>query len=257
MEWRGVQACVRGRSHERDGTGCDDRALVRRLGDITAVALADGCGSARVGGLAARVAVDGALSAVHRHREEDLLTIGTHAVNLAAEAVRELAHDLEQDLSACSTTLMLAIARGTQLAIVHVGDGVVVGRRSSGWTTLSAPIGGEHANETFVVSDPAVLQHARIQLLDDVTACALLTDGSASSLWERASGRAAPALEKVVRALDEDDEAHVEDALRLQLCPELRKRTMDDCGIAVLASSAPIRSIDLGVSVPLCGFRAT
>jgi hypothetical protein len=236
--WRAVHACIRGRGHERDGSGCDDRALVKRTGGLTVAALADGCSSARLGGLAARVAVERAVASIddeHTNRDRDLVELTVALVRAAAYAVVELAEDLEVARSDVSTTLMVAVARGQELAVVHVGDGVVVGRRDGTWSVLSSPLGGEHANETFVLADPAFLEHARVSRFADVTACALLTDGAAASLWERSSNRVAAALDKVARALEDRVETEVEAALRTGLCPELRRRTTDDCGLSLLA----------------------
>ncbi|GAB4200651.1 MAG: hypothetical protein OHK0013_11890 [Sandaracinaceae bacterium] len=244
--WSGAQVCVRGRAHELDGSGCDDRARIARSDGLAVAALADGCGSARLGGLGARWAVEEACAAVLRTSRVDLVEVAKDAVRAASEYVRAQAADLELHTSDCTSTLTLAIARGDELVLAHVGDGVIVGRDLEGWRVLSHPLGGEHANETFVLTDPMVLEHARIQRLVGVTACALLTDGAASSLWERRSDRVAPALEKVARALGCTPEHEVERALRTGLGAQLRARTTDDCGLVVLAThvdvSTPVRS---------------
>jgi hypothetical protein len=234
--WRAVHGCVRGRGHDRDGVGCDDRSAMASFDPFVAIALADGLGSARVGGLAARWAVEAALAALEMHpRPLRIDAIARRSLEAARDAVLALARELEVDERECGTTLMLAIARERQVAVAHVGDGVVVARAAAGWHVLSTPLGGEHANETRVLAAADALEHARILVRDNLSACALLTDGAAASLWERSTGRVAPALERMTRALRTMEPADVEQALRGRLCAQLRERTLDDCGVALLA----------------------
>ncbi len=228
-----MHACARGRGHRRDGSPCEDRAGDAQHGDITVIALADGCGSSRVGGLAARVAVEAVLAEEHlRVDDVSLEALARRLLQAAYEAVRDLARDLEVGTSDSSTTMMVALARGTDVVIAHVGDGVILGRAGDAWRVLSAPMNGEHANETHVLSSPRFMATARIERFEDVTACVLLTDGAASALWERATGRVASALDKLCGALETRPRVEVERWLRDELMPRLTTQTLDDCGLA-------------------------
>lgn len=231
--WTGVVSCTRGRGHRRDGTGCDDRGGWRTVDDTTAVALADGCGSSRLGGIAARVAVDAVLSTLDAGPGASLEELAEQMVTAAHESVCELAADLELGPSDCATTLMVAVLRRGDLALAHVGDGVIAGRRRNAWSLLSAPTNGEHANETPVLSSPAFRETLHRARVEGVSACVLLTDGAAVSLFERGTGRVAPAVEKVAHALKTRPRDEVEGWLSNELAPRLTSRTLDDCGLAL------------------------
>lgn len=235
MRWHAIQACVVGRGHERDGSFCEDWAEVREAGELVAVALADGCGSARLGGMGARIAVRAALDSLKgAGSERDLLGATRESVATAAAAVHALAAEFLQEIHHCSSTLMLVVARSDEVVTASIGDGAIVGRRDGNWEVLAGPMGGEFANETVVLTDPNVLTLARIERHTGVTACALLTDGAATSILQRATGRIAPALQKICSAFDVAESDDVERALRDQLCRQLRARTLDDCGIALM-----------------------
>ncbi|MES2900315.1 MAG: PP2C family serine/threonine-protein phosphatase [Pseudomonadota bacterium] len=126
-----------------------------------------------------------------------------HAVKTIAEATR--AHtELQATAKDFSTTALIAIARrfpfGTLCAAYWVGDGAVgIYRKDKGVTLLGTVDSGEFAGQTrFLdageVSAEALLRRTRFDLVDDMTALILMTDG-VSDAWfntEASLERAAP-----------------------------------------------------------------
>jgi hypothetical protein len=166
-----------------------------RAGGALLLAVADGSGSARLGRLGARRAVDAALGAMRCH-----LMPWSHPSELQelpSEHWRTLAHRLlrwvrfvvvraaaevgaHREDVAC--TLTLVYATPARVLVAQIGDGRCAAMRPDGsWHALTIPQRGEHAGETqFLTSpwwrrDPALVEIGIME--GTVDALAILTDG--------------------------------------------------------------------------------
>ncbi len=122
-------------------------------------------------------------------RNELFTTLGYaahHAMRALTEATRAHA-DVIASLKELSTTLLIGLARkvGTQwfCAAYWVGDGAIaVYRRNQSVLLLGTPDSGEFSGQTHFldasqVTQEALLRRLRFELVDDMTAFLLMTDG--------------------------------------------------------------------------------
>jgi hypothetical protein len=181
--WRIAAASVVGSGHRRLGSECQDAHGYRRLpDDALALAVADGAGSARLGGQGAALAVQVMLrtieeAAVPLGDGEALARLGFARVLEAMEA-EAAAHGVA--VRELSTTLVAAIVTENAAVIGHIGDGAAVGAREPhAFVTLSLPQNdGEYANETVFLTSAAALAGAHfLRIPGRLVQLALFSDG--------------------------------------------------------------------------------
>lgn len=233
-------AAVVGRSHESAGVACQDAVAGRRAGGVVAIALADGAGSARHSGRGAQTAVSTALDLVTGSFDslyDDSVDAGREKiVGAVVASVTEDARALGASVSDFASTLLFVAVKGERYLAAHLGDGVIVAERSGERTVLSHPQRGEHVNETVFVTS----RGAAAQLLLDrgtlgaVSAFAVMSDGSAESLYMRRDRTTAAAITSMWSWLDGHPPSKVSAALASNLRDHLRLFTGDDCSLALL-----------------------
>jgi serine/threonine protein phosphatase PrpC len=240
--WLAAGATATGRSHEAAGIPCQDAFASRRSGEATAVALADGAGSCPLSHFGAQAATKAAARYAARHFEE-LWTMpepeaAEHLLRCALRSLQGLpAKHPGSTLTDFSSTLLLVVCSGSRSLAANLGDGVVAMRDSSGtWSALLPPERGQYANETFFLTGNNAFPHFRLAKVEQTgSAFILMTDGAADSLYERSTGRIAPAAESFVGWLQAHPPRTAQRALHNTLSTTLRSRTHDDCGVGVFA----------------------
>ena len=161
--WRVVGASITGSSHQRFGEPCQD-AAGWALGPERSliVAVADGAGSAKLGGEGARLAISTAIDHLTGRRslgsgeshEKDLIA----ALERARSALASEAEDRGVDIRELATTLILLQATHDSVTALQVGDGsAVIEDNQNGITGLTKPQVGEYVNETiFITAEDAM-----------------------------------------------------------------------------------------------------
>lgn len=238
---------ARGRGHALVGMPVQDRTAYLSRGGVQAICLSDGAGSASHSEFGAQaLAVEGCELLVSRFLDFVASNDGP-AVKL--EIVRHLVGKLEavaerigvtaKDLAA--TFLAVAVHRDTFL-VVHVGDGVVGYVKDGQPHVISRPDNSEFANQTTFLNSESAAVGMRILRggLDGVSGFVLMSDGTASSLFNFRSQELAPACKKLVEQVGSAptfkvrNPAHKKRMRRL-VDTRLRHATKDDCSIGILA----------------------
>ncbi len=242
-EWRAMGAVAAGRSHEAAGTPCQDAfdSCTRWRKSNVAMALADGAGSRPLSHLGAQ-AVTNKLCRYAAHNFDSLwkssdAEIARRLLACAQRVLEKLSarHDGSRpDDFAC--TFMLVACSGERALTANLGDGVVAMRTPTGtWSALLPPQRGEHANETHFLTSPNTMEHFRIAKTENTgSAFLIMTDGAADSLYERSTGRIAPAAESFVGWFQNHPRKTAQQALQNTISTTLRSRTHDDCGVGVI-----------------------
>lgn len=242
-------ACGRavGRSHTATVTPCQDYVAARSTQGVGCLALADGAGSRSHSEIGAQEAVKATLRVLNRNFD-DLYTLAlTDPVKVATRVLEECRRtiskkarlqQLEVDAFAC--TLMFVAHKDERYLAGHLGDGVIAIETELGIVDiLSHPNNGEYANTTFFITEPDAESHFRIYTgVHLAPAFALMSDGTAESLYLRATRRPAGALLKLFQWTRELSKAKAEDMLASNLAQVFGARTTDDCSIGILTSSA-------------------
>jgi Protein phosphatase 2C len=178
-------AAVIGPSHVQMGLPCQDACAFRQLPDqCGVVAVADGLGSAAKSDIGARVAVEAALQAASQGfiaREGslvDLQAIAEGAIQAARTTLEERAAIEECSLHDVACTLIVAVIRGDEVSVAHIGDGAVVGETRDGLRLISAPGESEYANEVVPITSSDWKRSLRVaSTVGGVSCLAVFTDG--------------------------------------------------------------------------------
>jgi len=184
-QWRVVSVSVTGTSHEKRGQGCQDAHRWQILPEkVLVAAVADGAGSASLGDVGAKIAVDVAVKTIAQQKLLPTDHVGWQyqlidALRAAKNAV--LIESQGRDVAAreLAATLILVVATPELVIAAQVGDGAaVVGDEEENIFPVTAPQTGEYINETtFLISEPGV-ENAQVKIwLGKPVYLAMFSDG--------------------------------------------------------------------------------
>lgn len=244
-------AFVAGREHLSTQTPCQDYVAARESNEVTCISLAVGAGSRSE--IGAQVAVTATLAFVCKNFESLWQNMDKHnakaaqrLVNRCLDAFRRKAAKLSGDINDLACTLsFVAYSQGRYLA-GHLGDGVIASVDAEGQLqALSHPENGESANTAPLLTDHKAASRLRLYRgqIEATTGFALMSDGTAQSLYDKSSGVPAPALQKPLEWNATLPRKKVREVLGDHLQQSIASKTEDDCSIGLL--SIQKRSIDV------------
>ncbi|MCC8998168.1 MAG: protein phosphatase 2C domain-containing protein [Candidatus Contendobacter sp.] len=235
-------AAVVGASHQERGQPCQDYTAKTRHHAISAVALADGAGSAMHSALGARIVV----TAILKLLRTEFHTLLNQAGDPCAERI---IHCLQRSLDSyaqrreigrgqLASTLLFVATDGRDYLCGQVGDGRIArcNAEGSAITSVFEPAKGEYFNQTVFVTSRDALEEFDLEWgeMDDIGGFALMSDGAEESLYQRGTGTFAAALPKMLGWLDRYSEAVVRGALSRNLRDTLSLCTGDDLSVALM-----------------------
>ena len=232
---------LQGRSHIRDNIPCQDKAAILEHAGARCIALADGAGSAKLAHYGAQSAVTTVAKLLcSRFEEFYVLTAQEVSKIIISEILAELA--IVAKKHACSlqdlaSTLLFATVKDGKYIIGNLGDGVIAFCMADGLQVASRPERGEFANQTWFTTISNPEDHLRLKkgVTSGVTGIFLMTDGAADSLYQKATGKLAPFIKRVVFELYYKDRDYFEHKITTFFKNHILTRTSDDCGIAVIS----------------------
>ncbi|MEB0048411.1 MULTISPECIES: PP2C family serine/threonine-protein phosphatase [unclassified Pseudomonas] len=238
-------AFVAGRSHLTTHTPCQDYVAARQSNEVTCIALADGAGSRARSDVGAQVAVTAALAFVCKNfeslwqnAEKSHAKAAQRLINRCLDAFRRKSKKLGCEINDLSCTLsFVAFSRGRYLA-GHLGDGVIARVDIDGQLlALSHPENGEYANTTLFLTDPKVAGRLRMYRgpVEGATGFAIMSDGTAESLYHKSSGIPAPAILKLLEWNTSLPRKKMKSVLADNLQHSIASKTGDDCSIGLLS----------------------
>ena len=239
--WHHQWASVRGAGHREQGLPCQDRVRTLERNGVTAAALADGAGSARLSQVGAEIAVQLACQILCR----DFTELSTNATPFTMRKailepiraeIRNWAdsHGVSSRDLAC--TLLAVAVRGDQYLVFHVGDGVIGYRKNGQMLVASHPDNGEFCNcTTFVTSRDAMLKSRVIRgSSSEIDGFFFLCDGCEPALFDKRRGRLAPICGNLIRRAELLDPQIAREQLEEVLSMAIAARTRDDCSLVLL-----------------------
>ena len=182
-----MNAAVRGTSHERLGTQCQDECLVDCFAvdgqEVLLAVVSDGAGSA------AR-AEEGSAIACESFRDafEDWLRNGGSLEDLDLDAVSKIVDHVHAAIEAragetstgsrdFACTLLAAIVGPDHAVFAQIGDGAIVVGANEALDVVFWPENGEYANMTYFVTDDDWPKHLHFDVRREVDRLAVMTDG--------------------------------------------------------------------------------
>lgn len=245
--WQVIGASVRGSSHVRNGTPCQDSFQFRIITDeFLVVALADGLGSAARSEVGSSLAVNAAIDVIetrlHNHHpqsEESWVLLLQDAFGTARMTLEMHAEEDEISLRELGTTLLIAVYDPGTLAIGHLGDGAIVGMWDNGdLATVSAPERGEYANTVIPLTWPTALDRVRYDIIRTSPMSAIMmSDGVQHLALDAKDGQPYPAfflpLFRAVREMT-DPGATARDLEAFLASERMDARTDDDRTLVII-----------------------
>ncbi len=236
--WMGAAVSTAGRGHIEKGLPCQDASSVSLDGDVTALVMSDGAGSAKHSEHGAAIAIKTATRVLRETApwtapesfKEQLLT------SCWSEMVAR-ANELDCPVTELAATLAFVAVTGDFCIAGNLGDGIVAAFRGDKSEVLIGPERGEFANETMFLTSSHANKHLRITIknpLGDYDGFAVMSDGAAESLYQRRKSVLAPALTRILSRFEEHTSTIVTNDIRESVMPLLTSRTRDDCSLAVL-----------------------
>ncbi|MBK8099841.1 MAG: protein phosphatase 2C domain-containing protein [Planctomycetes bacterium] len=238
--WAVAAAALRGASHIHMDLPCQDAVAVRRdhRGHVCAV-VCDGAGSASLSEHGA-AAVSQSMASFLLHHATQMLESRLppeDIIAVACSAITSVQQERGGSLDDYACTLVALVLADNHVATVHVGDGLIVHLGTGSGEVLSAPENGSSKCTTFFVTCKDAASHTRSALhpLDaTTTGLAVMSDGSADVLYDRASKRVSAAVDQMAGWLSAQSEEDVEEVLRETITEHFLSRTHDDCSLILL-----------------------
>jgi hypothetical protein len=184
--WKIISDSVSGLDHENSGTPCQDANYSKILRNkILVSAIADGAGTALMGELGAKIAVQSAVRNVRiksieidKLDDEKWKEILIGSFKSAQEAIEKEAKEKGMAVRDLATTLILVIAYPGFVVAGQIGDGEVILANNENLITLTKPQNGEYINETTFIVLPDALDTIQIKFWrGDFTNIAIISDG--------------------------------------------------------------------------------
>jgi len=201
------------------------------------VITSDGAGSAEFSDQGAEIAVRCTAEVLAKSVPwADLDGLKDSVLDACTAALAARARDLAAPVGQLAATLSFVALGSDSCVVGNLGDGLVAGYSNSVATLLTTQAKGEFANETVFLTSSSARRRLELRRCraDAYDGFAVMTDGAAESLFQRRSGTLAPAVDRMLRWLDENPPAAVENALKENALPMLVCRTTDDCTVALL-----------------------
>ncbi len=243
--WRVVGATVAGTSHQKLGQPCQDAAGWALGPDrCLIIAVADGAGSAKLGGEGAQLAVSTAVNYLAGRKslgsgdssKKDLVS----ALERAISALTSDAEKRDVELRDLATTLILVQATPNSVTALQVGDGsAIIGDLQSGVVGLTKPQVGEYINETsFITANDAMERVETVTHQGSVSGGAVFSDGLQMLALKMPEGTPhAPFFDPLLRFVGSAaDAGAADDELRSFLAsPRVISQTTDDLTLVLFA----------------------
>jgi hypothetical protein len=189
-KWRWISASVKGTSHEKSGTECQDSHLCQELSSKHGVVLllltSDGAGSAKLSAAGSKLACETIRDQVEQYLAEDgeVNQINDRLVARWIEEFRSevmlLAESEGVSEKEFACTLIGAIVGSSCAAFFQIGDGAVVFSQQAGgpYSLAFWPERGEYENVTYFATQSTFVEQLQFLLVKEgVIEVGLLSDG--------------------------------------------------------------------------------
>lgn len=238
-------ASVAGRSHLETQAPCQDYVAARESNAVTCIALADGAGSRARSDIGAQVAVTATLAYVCKNFESLWQNMEKHnakaaqrLINRCLDAFRRKSAKLGCEINDLACTLsFVAYSQGRYMA-GNLGVGVIALIDPDGQLeTLSPPENDELTNTTSLLNDPKAISKLRLYrgTVLAPTGLAIMSAGTAESLYQKSSGVPAPAVQKLLEWNATLPGKKFKVVLSEHLQQSIASETADDCALGLIS----------------------
>lgn len=242
--WKTIGYEAQGKSHVKSGVVCQDKTYKVNSGDFSAVALADGAGSAKY----SQYGADVACKTICEFVEQNFDSI--YEMNNALDAKKAIIDTIlrnlrkEAEIRNCrledlSSTLLFTSVKNNRVIAFHLGDGAIGYVKNNTLNILSKPNNGEFANATYFVTTNHAAEQAKIikGQVNGIKGFILLSDGSSNSFYDKQKQNMTSGAKRLIewtRFMFEDKMSML---LKKVVDETIINKTTDDCSVAILATN--------------------
>lgn len=244
--WKAVSAEIRGNTHIRSNTPCQDKTKSFTKDEIGIICLADGAGSAKLSHIGAEIVTNFAIEYFSSNfqqliSEEDGRKIKCDILTLLQERLLKKSNEENCDIKDLAATFLLVAIYRNEFIIAHVGDGVIGYLDGDTLKVASFPEHEEFANvTTFITSKNALYSMKLIKgNIKNIAGFILMSDGAEQSLYNKSLRILSPAITKLFRCNCILPKSLMYDYLLKILESLISKKTQDDCSIAIISRITP------------------
>lgn len=239
--WHTQAASVAGKGHHTLQMPCQDQTYMLNDHGVTAIALADGAGSALFSHEGATIAVEQACQVLCSQFD----TLSTSASPLVMRQailepvlyhIRRRAQEQNVPVQELACTLLAVAVREDQYLLFHIGDGVIGYQKQGELKVASIPNNGEFTNTTTFVTSRNALLKARVMRgqSHELEGFVLMSDGCEPALYDKRNNRLAPFIKKLFQRAELFAPDISIDQMVAALSNPIADRTQDDCSLALL-----------------------
>lgn len=239
--WKIVQCAVQGRGHMQMGIPCQDKTYSLVKNGVTAIALADGAGSARLSHFGAERVTEYICDDLSENfdryfHEEDGVPVKKALISKSILALDELSRKLNCEIRELASTLLVVAVKDERFILFHIGDGVIGYCKKGELKVASQPENGEFVNTTvFTTSQEALTTMKLIKgKVGDIRGFVLMSDGTEASLYDKKEKRLADVIKKIMNLCQLVLPRKVEEQLRTSFEVAVRQATSDDCSMILM-----------------------
>lgn len=239
--WTFIEHAEQGRGHIANSIPCQDKTYSIEKNGVSAIALADGAGSAKLSHYGAEAVCLSVCEYMcdkfdEIFANEDAKETSKNFINQMLTALNALVEELACDIKDLSSTILAVAIKDDKYVLAHCGDGAMGYTKNDELKIASRPDNGEFANQTFFVTSKnasSALRLAKGQL-NGIRAFVTISDGSEASLYSKSGNYFAKVIEKII-----DNATYMPlDAVKQGVVDLFKnaviKKTTDDCSIAIL-----------------------
>lgn len=184
MRWTWAKASVKGTSHIRTGTRCQDSSVCDQIGQnrqVLAAIVSDGAGSADFGGEGSALVCRNILQSARQHfQSADQLPTDDEIwswIDQVRDRIALAASHRNVASRQFAATLVAAFVTPLKTLLLHIGDGATVLKMDDDWVVPSWPENGEYASMTFFVTDDPAPKLRITRIAGTVAGVAVFSDG--------------------------------------------------------------------------------
>lgn len=239
--WKIMKCAVQGIGHIDKDIPCQDKVYDLTENGVTTIALADGCGSAKLSHYGAErvtkyICEDFCKNFDSIFNDDDGISVKKTVMNDIIDQLNELAKDKECDIKDLASTLLFVSVKENNFILAHIGDGIIGYLKDDELKVAKMPKKEGAVNETFFTTSSIALQQMQLIKgnLDSISGFVLMSDGTEESLYDKRKEKLADIIKKLMLMCNTHKLEIIEKMLQLSFESTIKQKTTDDCSIVIM-----------------------
>lgn len=264
--WSSINCETIGLNHIKNNIPCQDKTYSLHENDVNVIALADGAGSAPLSHFGAEAVVKSISESLTDNFDFYFDTVDeASAKNGILQSINSVLNDKAKEIGCeiknLASTLLAVAIKENKCIVIQIGDGIIGYLDNDDLNVFPPPPKGEFFNETFfTTSSVASLYMTMLRgAFNGVSGFILMSDGTADSLYNYQTKKLQNAVKEFMSNLKIFESSFLQQQMQQSLDNLIRKRTRDDCSIALLveAIEGGFSALSKEEKCSILGFRET